>query len=163
MRFMIHQFADEVSAIQKALEEFDSGHRSNVVVLTEPFYEQDAGWIAEAIGPEATRIEGAYLADGHNLPDNAKVVIIEGLHRLYSRRISIRMVIPLLKFSIYGLAVYYIAGSLLEFSTAELIALSGLIGAAVGFGMKDLVAEVVGGLVIVLDKPYQVGDKVSML
>jgi moderate conductance mechanosensitive channel len=33
---------------------------------------------------------------------------------------------------------------------------------AVGFGMKDLVAEVVGGLVIVLDKPYQVRDKVYM-
>lgn len=41
-----------------------------------------------AIGPEATWIEGAYLADGHNLPDNAKVVIVEGLHRLYSRKIG---------------------------------------------------------------------------
>ncbi len=85
---MIHQFKDEVSTIQKALEEFDSGYRSNVVVLAEPFYEEDADWIAEAIGPEAARIEGAYLAEGHNLPDNAKVVIVEGLHRLYSRRIG---------------------------------------------------------------------------
>jgi len=85
---MIHQFEDEVSAIQKALEEFDSGHRSNVVVLTEPFYGEDAGWIETAIGPGTKRIEGAYLADGHNLPDNAKVVIVEGLHRLYSRRIG---------------------------------------------------------------------------
>jgi len=90
------------------------------------------------------------------------LVLIRTSERSYRHRISVRMVIPLLKFSIYGLAVYYIAGSLLEFSTAELIAISGLIGAAVGFGMKDLVAEVVGGLVIVLDKPYQVGDKVSM-
>lgn len=89
-------------------------------------------------------------------------VLIRTSERSYRHRISIRMVIPLLKFSIYGLAVYYIVGSLLEFSTAELIALSGLIGATVGFGMKDLVADVVGGLVIVLDKPYQVGDKVSL-
>jgi moderate conductance mechanosensitive channel len=80
------------------------------------------------------------------------LVLIRTSERSYRHRISIRMVIPLLKFSIYGLVVYYIAGSLLEFSTAELFAISGLIGAAVGFGMKDLVAEVVGGLVIVLDK-----------
>jgi hypothetical protein len=85
---MIHQFKDEVSTIRKALEEFDSGQRSNVVVLAEPFCGEDAGWIAEAIGSEAARIEGAYLADGHDLPDNAKVVIVEGLHRLYSRRIG---------------------------------------------------------------------------
>ena len=90
------------------------------------------------------------------------IVLIRISERSYRHRISIRLLIPLIKFSIYALAVYYIAGSLLSFSTTELVALSGLIGAAVGFGIKDLVAEVVGGLVIILDKPYQVGDKVTM-
>lgn len=89
-------------------------------------------------------------------------ILIQTSERSFRHRIGMRMVIPLLKFTIYGLAAYYVASSLLEFSTTELIAFAGLIGAAVGFGMKDLVAEVVGGLVIVLDKPYQVGDKVSM-
>ena len=90
------------------------------------------------------------------------IILIRFSERSYGHRISIRLLIPLIKFSIYALAVYYIAGSLLAFSTAELIAFSGLVGAAVGFGIKDLVAEVAGGLVIVLDKPYLVGDKVTM-
>jgi small-conductance mechanosensitive channel len=90
------------------------------------------------------------------------LILIRISERSYSHRISIRLLIPLIKFSLYALAVYYIAGSLLAFSTAELIAVSGLIGAAVGFGIKDLVAEVAGGLVIVLDKPYLVGDKITM-
>ena len=72
------------------------------------------------------------------------------------------MAIPLLKFSIYGIATYYITRSILELSTVQLVAFSGLAGAAVGFGLKDLEAEVVGGVVIVLDKPYQVGDKVKI-
>jgi small-conductance mechanosensitive channel len=89
-------------------------------------------------------------------------VLIRISEQSFSHRISIRLLIPLIKFSLYALAVYYVAGSLLAFSTAELIAISGLIGAAIGFGIKDLVAEVAGGLVIVLDKPYLVGDKITM-
>ncbi|HRW82853.1 MAG TPA: mechanosensitive ion channel [Methanothrix sp.] len=82
--------------------------------------------------------------------------------RVYEHRITVKMAIPLAKFAIYGFAVYHILGSVLELSTTQLVAFSGLVGAAIGFGLKDLVAEVVGGIVIVLDKPYQVGDKVRI-
>jgi small-conductance mechanosensitive channel len=82
--------------------------------------------------------------------------------RVYEHRITIKMAIPLAKFAIYGFAIYHILGAVLQLSTAQLVAFSGLAGAAVGFGLKDLVAEVVGGIVIVLDKPYQVGDKVRI-
>ncbi len=82
--------------------------------------------------------------------------------KVYEHRITVKMAIPLAKFAIYGFAAYHILGSVLQLSTAQLVAFSGLAGAAIGFGLKDLVAEVVGGFVIVLDKPYQVGDKVRI-
>ncbi len=82
--------------------------------------------------------------------------------RAYEHRITIKMMNPLTKFAIYGFAIYHILGSIIQLSTAQLVAFSGLAGAAIGFGLKDLVAEVVGGIVIVLDKPYQVGDKVKI-
>ncbi len=82
--------------------------------------------------------------------------------KVYEHRITVKMAIPLAKFAIYGFAMYHILGSVLQLSTAQLVAFSGLAGAAIGFGLKDLVAEVVGGFVIVLDKPYQVGDKVRI-
>jgi small-conductance mechanosensitive channel len=82
--------------------------------------------------------------------------------RIYEHRITVKMAIPLLKFTIYGFAAYHILSSILQLSTAQLVAFSGLAGAAIGFGLKDLVAEVVGGIVIVLDKPYQVGDKIKI-
>lgn len=82
--------------------------------------------------------------------------------RAYKNRITIKMLNPLTKFAIYGFAIYHILGSIIQLSTGQLVAFSGLAGAAIGFGMKDLVAEVVGGIVIVLDKPYQVGDKVKI-
>ena len=87
---MIHPFEDGIASIRKAVEVFDSGRRSNVAVVSEPFYGEDAQWIAEAIGSRAALIEGASLAAGRSLPDkdDASIVVIEGLHRLYNRRIG---------------------------------------------------------------------------
>jgi len=91
------------------------------------------------------------------------VVLLTWLsEKVYEHRITVKMAIPLAKFAIYGFAMYHVLGSVLQLSTAQLVAFSGLAGAAIGFGLKDLVAEVVGGIVIVLDKPYQVGDKVRI-
>ncbi|WP_256289461.1 mechanosensitive ion channel family protein [Halobellus inordinatus] len=82
--------------------------------------------------------------------------------RLPHRRIRIKIVVPIARVLIYGTAAYLILGPLLQLSTAQLLAVSGLFGAALGFGLKDLFAAIIGGLVLVTERPYQVGDKVSI-
>jgi small-conductance mechanosensitive channel len=82
--------------------------------------------------------------------------------RAGERRITVKMVIPLAKFTIYGVATYIILASILSLSSTQLIAFSGLLGAAIGFGLKDLFADVVGGFIITFEKPYQIGDKVKI-
>ncbi|MCD4822620.1 MAG: mechanosensitive ion channel family protein [Methanococcoides sp.] len=77
-------------------------------------------------------------------------------------RIKIKMLLPILKFSIYGYTVYYIMAKLLEVSAQELILFGGLLGAAIGFGLKDLFADLIGGIIIVFEKPYQIGDKIRV-
>ena len=82
--------------------------------------------------------------------------------RLTTRRITVKMLIPISKLLVYGGATYWVLGPLLNLSSTQLLAVSGLVGAALGFGVKDLFAAVVGGLVVVLERPYQVGDKVEI-
>ncbi|WAC04370.1 MAG: mechanosensitive ion channel [Methanoregula sp.] len=77
-------------------------------------------------------------------------------------RTSVTMIIPLLKLLVYAVALYYITIALIEPSLTQMIAFSGLFGAAIGFGMKDLFADIVGGIVIIIEKPYQIGDKVTI-
>jgi small-conductance mechanosensitive channel len=77
-------------------------------------------------------------------------------------RITVKMVIPLLKFSIYGITIYYILTNILKWESSQLILFGGLLGAAIGFGLKDLFADIIGGIIITLEKPYQVGDKIKM-
>lgn len=77
-------------------------------------------------------------------------------------RTSITMIIPLLKLVVYAVAFYYIITALIEPTLTQMVAFSGLFGAAIGFGLKDLFADIVGGIVIIFEKPYQIGDKVTI-
>jgi small-conductance mechanosensitive channel len=79
-----------------------------------------------------------------------------------SRRLSIKMFIPVVKLIVYGTALYIVAVSLFQLTSTQVLAVSGLIGAALGFGLQDLVSALFAGLVLVGERPYQVGDKVEL-
>ena len=82
--------------------------------------------------------------------------------RLAKHRFRVTLLIPLTKFAVYGAALYLIVTTLFELTSAQLVAFSGLLGAAIGLGLKDLLADIVGGLILVVEQPYQVGDKVAI-
>ncbi len=82
--------------------------------------------------------------------------------RVSTARFRVTLLIPVLKFGIYGASLWIIVRLLFEFSTTQLVAFSGLLGAALGLGLKDLLADVVGGLVLVAEQPYRIGDKVAI-
>lgn len=85
-----------------------------------------------------------------------------GADRFTRNRFRVTALIPVLKFLIYGTALYFVTSWLFELTTTQIVAFSGLLGAALGLGLKDFIADIVGGLVVVLERPYQVGDKVSL-
>jgi small-conductance mechanosensitive channel len=82
--------------------------------------------------------------------------------RAGDRRITVKVFVPLAKFAVYAVAVASILGPVLRLDSAQLVAAGGLLGAALGFGLKDLFAGVIGGLVVVFERPYRVGDKVTL-
>ncbi|AKB18334.1 MULTISPECIES: mechanosensitive ion channel family protein [unclassified Methanosarcina] len=77
-------------------------------------------------------------------------------------RIKVKIIIPIVKFAIYVIAFYYIFGEIFKIFGAEILLLTGILGAAIGFGIKDLFSDLIAGLVITFEKPYQIGDKISM-
>lgn len=81
--------------------------------------------------------------------------------RISAHRTQILMVIPFAKIVIYAGAVYLIASTLFKPDIAELVAFFGLFGAILAFGVKDLFSDIVGGLVIIVEKPFQIGDKIT--
>lgn len=77
-------------------------------------------------------------------------------------RLHLKTVIPLFKVIIYLGAIYYILASVFAFSLNQLLLLSGLIGAAVGFGLRNLFEDLAAGVIIIIEKTYQVGDRIEI-
>ncbi len=82
--------------------------------------------------------------------------------RFLTNRFRVTLLVPVLKFLVYGLSLWIVVTLLFDFSSVQLVAFSGLLGAALGLGLKDLLADIVGGLVLVAEQPYQIGDKVAI-
>jgi len=89
--------------------------------------------------------------------------LLSGLaDRFAARRFRVMILIPIVKFLVYGGALYFVLSVLFELTQTQLVAFAGLLGAAIGLGLKDLLADVIGGIVVVLEQPFQVGDKVTL-
>lgn len=81
--------------------------------------------------------------------------------QLGHHRIAVTMLIPLTKIIIYLSAIGIILQLFITPTITEFVAFFVIFGAALGFGLKDLFADIVGGIVITFEKPFQIGDKIK--
>jgi small-conductance mechanosensitive channel len=83
--------------------------------------------------------------------------------RLPYHRILIKTLIPFVKIIVYIAALYGIAIVISSpyANINELLAFILLFGVILAFGIKDLFSNIVGSTVIMLEKPFQIGDMVT--
>jgi small-conductance mechanosensitive channel len=76
-------------------------------------------------------------------------------------RLVFKQVEPIVRMVVWFAAAYF-ALLILAPSRETFLALIAAIGLAVGLGAQDLVRNVIGGLVVLVDRPYQLGDRVRI-
>lgn len=81
--------------------------------------------------------------------------------RLPSQRLLLAQVVTIISFIVYILGGIYIFYGILQPPKSLLLAVSGALAVALGLSMKDLVASVVAGVILIFDRPFQVGDRVT--
>lgn len=82
--------------------------------------------------------------------------------RFTERRLLFSQVASFTRFALYfgGFLLAFL--SAVELRQETVIALSGTAGVALGFAFKDLASSVLAGITILIDKPFQVGDRISV-
>lgn len=81
--------------------------------------------------------------------------------RFTSWRLSLMKGKAVLRFTTYILASMLIANAVLRLEGNAIVALLGPIGVAIGFALKDLAAALMAGLILLIDEPFQVGDRIQ--
>ena len=77
------------------------------------------------------------------------------------RRLLLQKLNAFFRFIVYLATIATVVLLSLEISREVLAILGGTAAVAMGFALKDLVASIVAGVMIMLDRPFQVGDRVS--
>lgn len=89
--------------------------------------------------------------------------ILVALSRRWTRhRPMLLQLVAVTRISLWILAMYVIVAGIVQPSRESLIALWATIGVGVGFAAQDVLKNVFGGLVILLDRPFQVGDLIDI-
>lgn len=89
--------------------------------------------------------------------------VLEALSsRLTRHRPLLLQLVAVVRISLWILAIYVVVVGILQPSRESLIALWATIGVGVGFAAQDVLKNVFGGLVILLDRPFKVGDLIDI-
>jgi len=78
-------------------------------------------------------------------------------HRLLTQQIN-----TIVRFVIYMITIVLVVTSVITLEKEALLALSGVIAVTVGFALKDLASSVLAGITLLFDRPFQVGDRVTV-
>ncbi len=82
-------------------------------------------------------------------------------HRHPRRKTVIRRLLPILKIIGWSLVVYIIITLIIQPPKETVFAFFASIGVAIGFASQDFLKNIFGGLMILFDKPFQIGDKIE--
>lgn len=98
-----------------------------------------------------------------NLLVRGVVWILDALaERNARRRLLYKRLVPIVRIVLWILAAYLIVRVIFQVNAQGIFAAAAAIGVAVGFAAQDLFKNLFGGLIVVFDQPFQVGDKISV-
>jgi small-conductance mechanosensitive channel len=74
---------------------------------------------------------------------------------------AIRRILPVVRIVGWSLVVYIIINGVFQPPAETIFAFFASVGVAIGFASQDLLKNIFGGLMILFDKPFQIGDKIE--
>ncbi len=82
--------------------------------------------------------------------------------RSAARRLSFKWMIPITRLVLWAIAVYLIVNNIFRVDAQGIIAAGAALGVGIAVAVQDVLKNVIGGLTVVFDQPFQVGDKISV-
>jgi len=86
----------------------------------------------------------------------------EGLGRRFTqRRLLLNQTATVIRLMLYFIAGISIVALVFDLSREAWLAAGGTLAVALGFAFKDFAASIVAGVMILVDRPFQVGDRIT--
>lgn len=90
------------------------------------------------------------------------IILVNLSERFTNYRLGIKRMVPVFRLFIWAFALYIIIAGVISPPLGTVLTVLASIGIAVGFAAQDILKNVFGGIMIILDRPFQVGDKIEV-
>ncbi len=77
-------------------------------------------------------------------------------------RLGVKRIIPIVRIIGWTISVYIIIVGVLRPPFQTIVAVTASAGIAIGFASQDILKNIFGGVMILFDRPFQVGDKIQV-
>ena len=77
-------------------------------------------------------------------------------------RLTVKRVVPIIRVIAWICVIYIVIAGIFKPPIQTVLAVSASVGLAVGFASQDILKNIFGGLVIIFDRPFSVGDKIEV-
>ena len=78
------------------------------------------------------------------------------------RKIPFKGIVPIIRLLGWSIIIYLILTFLIQKPSDILIGISVFVGIAVGLASQDILKNIFGGIMILIDRPFRVGDKIKV-
>ncbi len=82
--------------------------------------------------------------------------------RTAARRLFFKKLIPIVRLVIWSGIAYYIVTGVFQVDRSGLVAATAALGVGIGFAAQSVLKNFIGGLIVIFDQPFQVGDKIKV-
>lgn len=82
--------------------------------------------------------------------------------RFVQNRLFLKRLTPVVRIVLWIIGLYVVIAGIIAPPIETVIAISASIGIAIGFASQDILRNIFGGIMIILDRPFQVGDKIQV-
>lgn len=79
-----------------------------------------------------------------------------------SYRLVLKRVVPFLNVAIWSIAIFIVIAGIISPPIETILTVGASVGIAVGFAAQDILKNIFGGFIIIMDRPFQVGDKIEV-
>jgi len=108
-------------------------------------------------------VYSAILLIGTYLVNRILVFLLGTLaERKSSYRLLIKRIVPFLNVVIWTISLFIVIAGIIAPPIETVLTVGASIGIAVGFASQDILKNIFGGFIIILDRPFQVGDKIKV-
>lgn len=145
----------EIDSIEQSIERLDSKNIGKEDVALNP------PSISEIISLPKIFWAVVFIAIGYFVIRFISSALEAIAERSTKYRITVKGLLPIIKIFGWVFIIFIVIAGIFQPPMSTVLAVSASIGIAVGFAAQDILKNIFGGIIILLDRPFQVGDKIE--